>query len=360
MKRIVCITGIASQPRFIKRVQTLLLAGYDVTVYGHNREGYVGNALPEGVEYFDKGMQIDGQDYLSKIKDGYKDVKELTQKYKGQDVCFYSFSFLTAFWFYYRKANYIYEISDILYGYKRLGKIAPIMKWLDKKVIKRSKLAIMTSEGFKKYFFGDQPVSNVLVQPNKVNSNIHLETREAKLIGDEIKFSFIGAIRYFDTILRFAKVVGEKFPKHQFHFWGDSSFGKAFRDECSGYRNVVFHGKFKNPEDLNKIYSQTDVVVACYENTNLNEKIAEPNKMYEAILYCKPIIVQKDTFVAERVEEYRCGYAIDAYNDQEIEQFISNISRIEMKSISETDLIVETSKLLDNPDTIINRLKELD
>ena len=67
MKRIVCITGLTTQPRFIKRVQTLLSAGYQVTVYGRNREGYVGNALPEGVEYIDKGMQIDGQDYLTKI-----------------------------------------------------------------------------------------------------------------------------------------------------------------------------------------------------------------------------------------------------------------------------------------------------
>lgn len=359
MKRIVCITGIASQPRFIKRVQTLLSAGYDVTVYGHNREGYVGNILPEGVEYFDKGMQVDGQDYLSKIKDGYKDVKELTHKYKGQDVCFYSFSFLTAFWFYYRKANYIYEISDILYGYKRLGKIAPVMKWLDKKVIKLSKLTIMTSEGFKNYFFGDQPVSNVLVQPNKVNSNIHLETREAKLIGDDIKFSFIGAIRYFDTILRFAKVVGEKFPKYQFHFWGDSSFGKAFREECSDYSNVVFHGKFKNPEDLNKIYSQTDIVVACYENTNLNEKIAEPNKMYEAILYCKPIVVQKGTFVADRVTEYKCGYAINAYSDEEIEEFIRTLSRNDMLDISKTELQVETTELIDNHAAIIERLRTI-
>ena len=129
-------------------------------------------------------------------------------------------------------------------------------------------------------------------------------------------------------------MVGEKFPHHQFHFWGDGSFGKAFREECSNYNNVVFHGKFKNPEDLNTIYSQTDVVVACYKNTNLNERIAEPNKMYEAILYCKPIVVQKDTFVAERVAKYKCGYAIDSYCDDEIEKFVKNLSRDEMVKIS--------------------------
>lgn len=359
MKKVVCITGIASQPRFIKRIQTLLSAGFDVTVYGHNREGYLGNVLPEGVEYIDKGMQKDGQDYLSKICSGYQDVKELTKKYKGQDVVFYSFSLLTALWFFLRKANYLYEISDILYGYKRLGMLEPILKRLDKRIIKKSKLTIMTSEGFKRYFFGDKLIENVLVQPNKVNSNIQLESREIKRVGESINFSFIGAIRYFDTILRFAKVVGTKFPNHKFHFWGDSSFGNAFKEECKGYSNVIFHGKFKNPEDLNHIYDNTDVVVACYENSNLNERIAEPNKMYEAILYCKPIVVQKNTFVAARVQEYKCGYAIDSYSDTEIEEFIKSLSRKEMEVVSNTELSVDLTDLLDNPNAIIERLEKV-
>lgn len=359
MKKIICITGLTTQPRFIKRVQTLLSAGYSVTVYGRNREGYVGNALPDGVEFFDKGMQKDGQDYLSKLFAGFADVKELTKKYKGQDVVFYSFSLLTAFWFYLRKANYLYEISDILYGYKRLGILEPVLKRLDKRIIKRSKLTIMTSEGFKRYFFGEKPIDNVIVQPNKVNANIQLGLREGKVIGDSINFSFIGAIRYFDTILRFAKVIGEKFPNHKFHFWGDSSFGNAFKEECKEYSNVVFHGKFKNPEDLISIYNKTDVVVACYENTNLNERIAEPNKMYEAILFCKPIVVQKNTFVASRVQEYKCGYAIDSYKDTEIEKFVKSLSRSEMEAISKSELNVEIAELLDNPKAIIERLERV-
>lgn len=360
MKKIVCITGLATQPRFIKRVQTLLSAGYEVTVYGRNREGYIGNALPEGVEYIDKGIQKDGKDYFSKFIAGYKDVRDLIKQYRSQDVWFYSFSLLTAVWFYFRRAKYLYEISDILYGYKRLRIIEPLIKSLDKRIIKRSQLTVMTSEGFYRYFFGDAKLTNVLIQPNKVSSKINIESRETTRIGDSIRFSFIGAIRYFDTILRFAKVVGEKFPQHTFHFWVDSSFGDAFREECKCYSNVIFHGKFKNPEDLNTIYSPTDVVVACYENSNLNERIAEPNKMYEAILYCKSIVVQKGTFVADRVLEYQCGYAIDAYSEAEIERFINGLTVNKLAAISEKERCVEMADLIDNPMDIINKLKRID
>ena len=111
---------------------------------------------------------------------------------------------------------------------------------------------------------------------------------------------------------------------------------------------------------MNTIYSQTDVVVACYENSNLNERIAEPNKMYEAILYCKPIVVQKGTFVADRVLEYQCGYAIDAYSDAEIERFINGLTANKLAAISEKERCVEMADLIDNPMDIINKLKRID
>ena len=81
----------------------------------------------------------------------------------------------------------------------------------------------------------------------------------------------------------------------------------------------------KNPEDLNSIYSNVDIVVACYEAENLNERIAEPNKLYEAMFFCKPIIVSKDTFLANQVNENKFGWVVDAYNDAEIIEFVKNI-----------------------------------
>lgn len=57
MKQIVCITGLISQPRFVKRVQTLLMADYDVTVYGYSRDGYNVNNLPKSIKVINKGVQ---------------------------------------------------------------------------------------------------------------------------------------------------------------------------------------------------------------------------------------------------------------------------------------------------------------
>lgn len=359
IKRVVCITGIVSQPRFVKRINSLVEAGFDVIVVGYDRGIYKDNKLPECVPFINKGSQIDGGGYLSKIVSGYKDVTELIEKYSNDETIFYSFSFLTAIWFYCKKAKYIYEISDILYGYKKMKIIQPFMKWLDRNIIKTSFFTIMTSEGFKRYFFGDKKMDNIMVQPNKLSNKLKLNTERTvfKPNIQSLNFSFVGSIRYFDTVLRFAKVIGKNFPQHKFHFFGDSKSVADFKEQCSEYDNVIFHGAFKSPEDLECIYSQTDIVVACYENSNLNEKIAEPNKMYEAIYFCKPIVVSTNTFLAQQVEKYKCGYAINAYSDKDIIDFIKKLRADELISISQDELAVNVKSLIDQPDTIIDRIR---
>lgn len=358
MKRIVCITGAISQPRFVKRINSLVEAGLEVVVVGYDRGIYNNNKLPKGIQFINKGTQKDGGAYVSKFMSGYKDVTDLINKFSDERTLFYSFSFITAIWFYFHKAKYIYEISDILYGYQRMKMIQPLMKWFDKKIIKSSLLTIMTSEGFKRYFFGKKEISNVLIQPNKLSRNLKLHSERNAIVPnmDALNFSFVGSIRYFDTILRFAKIIGRKYPQHKFHFWGNSSMTPEFKRQCHEYDNVLFHGAFKNPDDLEEIYSKTDIVVACYENSNLNERIAEPNKMYESIFFCKPIIVSSNTFLSQQIERYQCGFAINAYDDNKIIDFIDNLDYNELVSISQRELRIDPDTLFDNPSKFVDRI----
>ena len=360
IKRVVCITGAISQPRFVKRVNGLVEAGFEVIVVGYDRGIYKDNKLPKEVTFINKGTQIDGGGYLSKVVSGYKDVEELIFKYNNAETVFYSFSFLTAVWFYSKRAKYIYEISDILYGYKRMNIIQPLMKCLDRKIVKFSFLTIMTSEGFKQFLFGEKKLENIIIQPNKLSSKFNLTAKRSVLKPNiqSLNFSFVGSIRYFDTVLRFAKVVGKCFPQHKFHFFGDSKFTSEFKEQCGEYENVIFHGAFKNPEDLENIYSQTDIVVACYENLNLNERIAEPNKMYEAIYFCKPIVVSTNTFLAQQIEKYKCGYAINAYCDKDIVDYISDLNVEKLISISQNEFDFDTSLLIDQPNVIVDKIRE--
>lgn len=360
-KVIIFITASLSQPRIIKRITSISEAGFKVKVYGYSRGVYDCNKLPSTIEVIKLGHQRDGQNYLNKFIQIKKDLEMIIKKEKNKkDVIYYSFSFLISFFLLRLGVKYIYEISDILYGYKKFLLFRPLLKKLDRNLVKKSVFTVVTSEGFIKYLFGNNQLENVVVQPNKLNSyfkNIKRDVLGGESIG--LNYAFIGAIRYPKTILRFAKIIGEYYPFNQFHFYGDSVFVNEFKNETAEYQNVKFFGKYKNPEDLEKIYSNVDVVVSCYETESLNERIAEPNKLYEAMFFCKPIIVSKNSFLEKQIKKYNCGYAINAYSNKEIRMIIDLLDREKISNISRLEYSIDSEILIDNPSKIIEKLQTI-
>ena len=360
-KKIIFLLASISQPRCIKRVESFIQNGYSVEVYGFNRGVYNINADVNGVKINDLGFAFSGSGYFKKFFYAKKCLKEIFKKFKNEDVLFYAFSFdIALICKMFSGAKYIYEISDLVYTYFDNKKVIKLFRSLDKWLINKSVLTIMTSEGFYNYFFPLMNEKNVIVQPNRVNSNLLNSSRDFNEIKDteKIVFSYVGAFRYPNTVFRFAEIIGKNYPQHEFVFWGDSNLTQLAIDLASKYKNVKYHGAFKNPEDLEKIYSSLDVVIACYDIKTLNERVAEPNKLYEALYFKKAIVVSNDTFLAEKVSRFNCGYAIDATKDIDISNFIDGLNTSELNNIKTQIEKVSLSEIIDdNAKSIISYLK---
>ena len=118
-----------------------------------------------------------------------------------------------------------------------------------------------------------------------------------------------------------------------------------------------YHGKFKSPEDLSKIYENLNLVVACYDNASLNEQIAEPNKLYESLFFCKPIIVSPKTYLSKRVQGLRCGFVVDANEQNSVNDFIANLSTDEVNRLSENELSTPLSEIVDSPKELLEKVQ---
>lgn len=327
--KVVFLLESISQPRCIKRINSFISNGYDVEIYGIDRGKY-----SENVEILEKKINIiakqaEGKDYTKRFFYNIKWVKEVLYLYKQENVIFYSFGFMLTLSLKINGCkNYIYEIADIMYGYKKLHPFVPILKLIDKNFIKSSLLTVMTSDGFANFFYNDHWPNNILIQRNKLDKFFN-DVERPNIINnkgmDNIVFSYVGSFRYPDTVFRFAKIIGEFYPQHEFHFYGDSVLVNEVINICKKYNNVKYFGPFKNPDDLSKIYNKIDIVVACYETQNLNERIAEPNKLYESLFFKKPIIVSENTYLSEKVKRLDCGYIINAYDNESIIKFINTL-----------------------------------
>lgn len=353
-KEIVFFVMSLSQPRCIKRVSAFRDAGYRCFVYGYRRGLYDVNDFPDGIE-----VNVFGEVKNGDYKNNYIRIKaDVTSVYRlhGKNALYYAFGFMPSLFFAFKRVCFIYECSDVFYAYPQFDRVRWLLKRVDKWMIRKSKVTVMTSGGFAD-FFGLTGDEKVVVLPNRVSPRLKSLERKSLSVSNSLSFGFVGSIRY-QNVFRFAEVIGKEFPQHSFHFYGGGDMQTMERVEALSveYPNVHYHGKFKSPEDLSKIYEDLDIVVACYDNASLNERIAEPNKLYESLFFCKPIIVSPNTYLSKRVQDLECGFIVDANEYNSVKDFIANLSIDEVSRISENELHTPVAEIIDSPIELIKVL----
>lgn len=361
--RIVFIVLQLSQPRCIKRISSFVQAGFDVSVYGYSNGFYEENlkSLPFKI---DDSFCVD-LNKKNKIKRKYRSylfLRDVIFKENGDDTIFYLMGSHIGIFCSFFNIRYIYEESDIEAIKQKNLLLKGLLLLLDKYVLKKSLINVFTSEGFADYFYGDKRPNNLVIQPNKLSGYFTPFNREnivkKRIDQNNIRFGFIGIIRYPNTILRFAKVIADKFANHEFHFWGQPACTKFDSLMLNCYPNIFYHGTFKNPEDLASIYRQIDINIACYDIASGNVRVAEPNKLYESIFFSCPIVVSENTFLGKKVKEMSVGYVIDASKDENIIQFVESINDNNIQSLVNNARKIESGELIDNPNKLLSLLKE--
>lgn len=354
MKKIVFIESGENNPNNIKRMEEFKARGYDVIVYAFSRKQDNKNS-PNGIQVYNIGEFTSESSYFSRIGVIRKGIKKVIEKHKEDDCIFYLLkSDMAIMYSYLSKRPYIFEEADMThlsFGNKWLRNYLEIRI---KSIIKHSVMSVFRSEGFLKYHFGDVYPDNVYVIPNRLHPDVlnlpHVDYNDND--NDNIRFGFVGGIRY-NTIFAFAETVLKHFPRHQFHFYGKFST-KAQEDQffaLKKYPNCFFHGQFKSPDDLPTIYSKIDVLLSAYDVRGINPRYAEPNKLYEAIYFDKPIIVSSNSFLADKVARLGIGYNVDALNEKEVVKLVESIDK---KSIEAKKANIRKI----DKDTCINSNKE--
>ena len=361
MNTLVFIALQLSQPRCIKRIDTFKKAGFPIKVYGFD-SGLYSNTLknlPFEVEKIITRDKNVGK--LQKIIFFSSTIKRIIKENKKNSIFyFFGYEIASIAWFNGCK-NFIYEEADVTASRLNNSIIKNMMLAIDRAIIKKSKLTVFTSQGFVNYLFRKKKPKNIVLMPNKLSTYFNAEKRESvnptNIDIQHIKFGFIGLIRYPNTIIRFAKVIGKHFPQHEFHFFGDAEKKEYIDMELQSHKNVVMHGTFENPKDLQNIYSKIDISIVCYDTKSGNVRIAEPNKLYESIFFETPIIVSSGTFLEERVRELNVGEAIDASNDDSIIAFVNNITTEEFNMITYRMSMIPYSELIDSSKELISKVQ---
>lgn len=359
IKKIICIFNSSHDSHCRHRVEDLREAGFAVEVYCHPRNGLTGPTEAEYPLYF--LSDLTAERYAGRLMTYARELRAILRANRGEDCLYFLYGLDLALVFRLQApcTPYIYEEADLMHleaGLQRLRWLPALLEWLDRRLIRRARLTLTTSEGFIRYHFPKRPPQNICLTLNKADRQLlATEPAERRTDMEHLQLAFIGMLRY-DTLYRFARVIGQRFPEHTFHFYGPET--PAF-EPLKAYPNILFHGPYRNPDDLPAIYGATDIVVATYDTAQPNVRYLDPNKLYEAVAMRTPLVVSQGTFLAERVAALGAGWAVNAGSDEEIAGFIQGLTARDMAICRQRlQAIPRTWAIADNQE-LLQRLRAL-
>jgi len=243
-----------------------------------------------------------------------------------------------------RKPIIILEIAD-LPANTHISKLGFFGKSLEKILINVVKEVpdyyVITSPGFyhgyyEKYGFDK---NKFFVFENVPQKNIFktYEINPEKIMNKEkLVIGYIGAVAYYSSLKALFEACNN-IENVEIVIAGKGPDSEKVENEAKKYKNVKVLGRYNYEQDISRLYSMVDVVYSLYNVDNYNVKLLLPNKLYEAIVCGKPIIVAKDTYLEEYVKELGVGFSApykdvdalkalieDIYNNREK---LSDISR---------------------------------
>lgn len=221
--------------------------------------------------------------------------------------------------------KYILDIRD--YTYERIKKY----KDIETKLIEHSYFTTISSRGFLHFI---TPSNKIIVNHNisnldKIEDTVTLNKNEKITIG------FVGSVRYPEVNKALIKAVKDN-SQYVLEYVGPEVDGCNLDEFCrkNNVKNVVFKGKFLNDQKP-EIYKNIDMINSLYGDFSLEVTTAIPNRYYDALIFKKPIITSKKTYLGELVERKFVGISIDI----EKEDFSSSLNDFLKKFDADTFII---------------------
>lgn len=128
-----------------------------------------------------------------------------------------------------------------------------------------------------------------------------------------LRIGWVGVLRCarsLDLLVNAAKQLG---PRVHIDLHGQPALTEVpdFHDRIAGLANVAYHGRYRAPEDLARIYAGIDVVWAGdFMEAGYNSAWLLPNRLYEGGYYATPPIAPAGVQTARWIEAKGVGFPV--------------------------------------------------
>ncbi|MGH2582530.1 MAG: glycosyltransferase family 4 protein [Anaerolineales bacterium] len=205
----------------------------------------------------------------------------------------------------------VYDVFDFYADHLRKtpGFIKSVIRRLDYWAINRVDAVILADENRKEQIRGTRPRHLAIIYNTPEEPKIKLEESHNK---SAFSIAYIGLLQVERGLLELLNVMG-KHPEWTLTLAGFGGDEERLGKESAKLENVTWRGRIPYEEAL-RVSAEADVLIATYDPKIPNHKYASPNKLFEAMMLAKPIIVARGTNMDVIVERWNMGLVMD-YGD---------------------------------------------
>ncbi len=219
----------------------------------------------------------------------------------------------------------VYDIFDFYADHLRLTPqpIKRLIRRVDLWAIGQADAVILVDESRQAQIAGSQPKRLAIMYntPEDVTSEQLTQPNPE----DTIHLAYVGLMQVERGLLDLLEVVGCH-PDWKLDLAGFGGDEALLLERAKGLKNVAWHGRVLYSTAL-ALSAQANVLVALYDPSIPNHRYASPNKIFEAMMLARPVIVARDTNVDRIIQQTGSGLVVEYGNAAELEAALERLER---------------------------------
>ena len=221
----------------------------------------------------------------------------------------------------------MYDIFDFYADHLRKtpALLKTIIRKVDRWAINHADAVIIVDDCRRDQISGTRP-RNLAVIYNSPEDTRHFQQRmvHEESLGRHLHLAYIGLLQVERGLFEILDVLS-RHPEWSLDLAGFGGDQGAVVERTKGMSNINWHGRVSYDRAL-QISFESDVLFAIYDPRIPNHRYASPNKIFEAMMLGRPIIVANSTNMDEIITRVNCGFAVEYGNIPELEEALQKLA----------------------------------
>lgn len=208
----------------------------------------------------------------------------------------------------------VYDIFDFYADHLRATPawMKSLIRRVDTWAIGRADALILADDARIRQIKGASPRSVTVIYNSPEDEKQKLERKILENMDSpgrwQLKIAYVGLLQVERGLIELLQVLARR-PEWHLDLAGFGGDEEQILKVGRTMPNVTWHGRVPYDEALT-LSAEADVLVATYDPSIPNHRYASPNKIFEAMMLGKPVIVAKGTHMDELVRAGGCGLVV--------------------------------------------------